>query len=300
MVYVLYLILFGFGLAVGSFFNVLALRYNPHRSVFALESIGGRSYCRHCHKTLRWFELIPLLSFIIQRGRCRTCRKKLLIQYPIIEFVSGLVFVVVPFYLNSFYNISNSRFVLFEAPQFYYGLILVWIAVFMIWLLIALIDLRHYLIPNELNFIIGFLAVVLVSILAFNADRLLPFHDSFLKHYNLIFSPFQNLVLNHIFGLVLGGLFFGAIVFLSRGRAMGMGDVKLAAAAGLLFGWADVGLAIIIAFVVGGIVGAFTLLLKKKTMRDKLPFAPFLVLGFVITFFFGYALVRGYFALFNL
>jgi len=97
-----YLFLFIFGLAIGSFLNVVSLRFQPGQRLLDLRIINGRSHCPHCQKTLRWYELIPLLSFIVQFGKCRHCKKKLSLQYPLVEFLSGLIFVSVPLLLTNF------------------------------------------------------------------------------------------------------------------------------------------------------------------------------------------------------
>src|SRR3989344_5512160 len=90
MSYLSYLFLFLFGLCVGSFLNVVAIRYGTERSI-----ITARSACPHCGKTLSWFELVPLLSFILQKGRCRNCKTKISFQYPLIEFLTAVVFVII-------------------------------------------------------------------------------------------------------------------------------------------------------------------------------------------------------------
>ncbi|KKU94357.1 MAG: Type 4 prepilin-like protein leader peptide-processing enzyme [Candidatus Jorgensenbacteria bacterium GW2011_GWA1_48_13] len=294
-----YPILFLFGLAVGSFLNVLILRYAPERSVFSLENLRGRSHCPHCGKTLQWFELVPFLSYIAQGGRCRSCGKKLTVQYPLVEFLSGAIFVALPLYFSKFYGFIG----LFpEGSGFrsYYAYLIVWVLILLTWALISVIDMRHYLIPNELNVLLAALGVILVAVKSLPSVWLLPFHSSFLRHYLLIFSPMQNIWINHLLGALAGLLFFGLLIAISRGRAMGMGDVKLAAAAGLILSWPDMALAMIIAFILGGVWGAFLLLTKKKTLRDKLPFAPIMILGMVLTVFFGYQIVSGYFGLFNI
>src|SRR5581483_8885445 len=88
--------LFVFGLAIGSFLNVVALRYDGNRFVLDPKAIGGRSHCPHCKKTLQWYELIPLASFAIQRGKCRGCGVRIGFRYPFVEFLSGLIFALVP------------------------------------------------------------------------------------------------------------------------------------------------------------------------------------------------------------
>jgi len=107
MSYLYYFILFLFGLSVGSFLNVVALRYQPSRKVFDPRGLSGRSSCPYCGGKLEWFELIPLLSFFIQKRKCRKCGHQLSFQYPIVELLSGIIFVAVPFYLHRFYGVFN-------------------------------------------------------------------------------------------------------------------------------------------------------------------------------------------------
>lgn len=295
-----YAILFGSGLAIGSFLNVVIFRYHPKKETFAFENIGGRSHCPHCGKTLRWFELIPVASFLVQGGKCRSCRKSLSLQYPVVELLTGVIFAGVPFFLNSFYNFSNTVFATFRLPHFYYAFCFLWILVFLVWFLITCIDFRHYLVPNELNVLLATLGVIITFMLFVRSDMFPPFHESFLKHFVLLFSPFTNVILNHVFGAIVVGLFFAALNILSYGKAMGFGDVKLAAATGLVIGWPDVALATILAFIFGGIWGAWLVLSKRKEMHDRIPFAPLFVLGSVLTILFGYGLLSGYFRLFNI
>jgi len=252
-----YLLLFIFGTAVGSFLNVLIWRYVPEGKLFSWLRLSGRSHCPYCSKTLEWYELVPILSFILQGGRCYSCRHKLSLQYPLVEAAAGLIFVLVPWTLAHFYGLSQQLFVFLNAPRFYYGLSLVWVAIFLVFLVIMVIDLRHYLIPDELNSALIILGIILTLVLLLNKNILPPFHESFLKHYALIFSPTQNLILNRLLGIGLGLIFFGALSILSLGRAMGFGDVKLAFATGFVFGWPDIALVIILAFIIGGIFGVF-------------------------------------------
>lgn len=294
-----YIALFVIGLAVGSFFNVVTLRYDPSRSVFYHKNLSGRSKCMHCGETLRWFELIPLVSFIIQRGECRRCGEKLSLQYPVVELLCGLIFVGVPFYFSKFYGVAN--LFSFSAPlRSYYGFILLWILIFLVWLLISVIDSRYYLIPNGLNLTLGVLGLIILAIKTLPSVWLLPLHSSYLRHYELILSPSQSPWVNHLLGAVIGGLFFLILVLVSRGLGMGMGDVKLAAASGLVLGWPDIGLATVLAFILGGIWGAILLIVHQKTLHDRIPFAPIFILGMGLTVFLGFEIVRGYFGLFNI
>jgi leader peptidase (prepilin peptidase)/N-methyltransferase len=293
-------LLFIFGLIIGSFLNVLVFRYDPAGKLFDGKKLGGRSHCPHCSHQLGASELVPLWSFFIQKGKCRECGHKLSFQYPILEFLSGAVFAGVPFFVAKFYELNISYFANFRLEVFYYILAILWIIAFLTWLIIAVIDLRQYVVPNELNVLLAVLGIITGAVLIIYAGKIFPFRESFLEQYQLVFSPFGSLILNRILGMFAGGLFFGLLVFLSRGRGMGMGDVKLAAASGLLLGWPDIALAAIIAFILGGLIGGLFLALGKKTMKDRLPFAPFFVVGIFMTILFGQAVISGYFSLFNI
>jgi len=297
---IFYPILFVFGLIIGSFLNVLIFRYNPKGELFDAKKLSGRSHCPHCKHQLGVFELIPLLSFLFQWGKCRECGHKLSFQYPIVEFLSGAIFAGLPFFLNGFYGVSASSFANFNLGSWYYAVLLLWVITFLVWLTIAVIDLREYVIPNELNLLLVFLGIVIIILLFFYGGKIIPFRESFLEQYRLVFSPFQDIILNRLLGMFAGGLFFGLLVFLSRGKGMGMGDVKLALASGLVLGWPDIALATTLSFVLGGLAGGVLLSLGKKHIKDKLPFAPFFVLGVFITVFLGYNIVSGYFGLFGI
>src|SRR3989344_1399386 len=282
-----YLFLFIFGLAIGSFLNVVSLRYRPEQKLLDLKIIGGWSACPHCQKTLRWYELIPLLSFIIQLGRCRSCGQRLSLQYPLVELLSGLIFVFVPYSLFSILN-----------PQFSI-LIAVWLLIFILFLLLSIIDFRHYIIPDSINLLLAVLGVVLII---FKSQM------SFLGHYALLFDfwPLSNVsgqlsaVSSHLFAAIIAMAFFAAIIILTRGRAMGWGDFKLVGALGLIFGWPDILMIIFLSFIVGAVCVTPLLIRKQKTMKDAVPFGPFLIAGSALIFFFGYNIIDGYFKLFGL
>ncbi len=300
MVIEFFAILFVFGLAIGSFLNVLVWRYNPAEKLFNFKRLSGRSHCPYCAHQLNALELVPLWSFLIQKGRCKKCGHGLSVQYPIVEFLGGAIFAGLPWFLNGFYNVSVSSFVNFNLSWWYYAILLFWIAAFLAWLTIAVIDIRHYVIPNELNVVLGCLGIVTAALFFAYGDKVFPFRSSFLEQYQLIFSPFQNIILNRLLGMLAGGLFFGFLVFISRGRGMGMGDVKLALSSGVVLGWPDIALATILSFVLGGLIGGILLALGKKHIKDKLPFAPFFVVAVFLTVFLGHNIISGYFSLFGI
>ena len=288
--FIQYIILFVFGLAVGSFINVIALRYNPGDKILGGKNIGGRSHCPYCNKQLVWYELLPIFSFLIQKGKCRHCHNKLFLQYPLVEILSGLIFVLAPLVLQiSNYGLQTTN----------YGLIVVWILIFELFLLLSIIDFRYYIIPDQINLLLGTLGLVLVFI----NNHLNNFNiitGSFIGHYAAIFGIRENIFINHIFAFFLGMIFLGIIIIASRGRGMGWGDFKLIGALGLIFGWPDILIIILLSFIIGGISVLPLLLKKRKTMKDMVPFGPFLIIASTVVFFFGYKLADFYFGLFNI
>ncbi len=292
--------LFLFGVAIGSFLNVFILRYGPDKPLFSFKRLLGRSKCMSCKKTLSPFELIPIVSFFFLRGRCKTCRTRISFQYPFVEFMSGAIFAGIPIFLNSFYHMANERFFLLASPWWYYILVAFWVTAFLALLVMFIIDLRHYIIPDELHFVFIAIAIGISAILFFAKDLIFPFRESFLENYVLVFSPFLNIFLNKVLGCLIAGIFFIILFFISSGRGMGMGDVKLAFSLGLLFGWPDIGLAIMLAFISGGIWSSILFFVRAKTMKDRVPFAPFFVIGTTAVFLFGHGIIGWYFSLFGM
>jgi len=289
-----YALLFVLGLSAGSFLNVVSLRYKPEERFFSFKAIGGRSRCPHCGKELSFFELVPLLSFIFQKGKCRSCGAKLSWQYPLVELIAGAIFVLIPLRLASLYP--------FALPEIFYLLSAFWITLFLTLLLLSIVDFRHYIIPDGLNIFIAVLGVVFILFkIIGNYD--FAFHGSLLSGYALFLSFTQNIFLNHITGAAAGAVLFGTIIFVTRGRGMGFGDLKLASALGVFLGWPDIFFASIFAFLIGGIVSAPLLFsgpsallgTSKKTMKSVLPFGPFIVLGAATVFFFGHEILKAYF-----
>ena len=277
-------LLFILGLAVGSFLDVVASRYDPDTSLLSKKVISGRSRCTSCGRVLKWFELIPLLSFITQAGRCRSCQARLSFEYPLVEVLSGLIFVFVP------------RAVLspLHSPTDYLGAIL-WVLTFLTLLLVALIDLRTRIIPDEASVFLASLGILLVLL---GASSFGLIDGSFAGGYAALFGIRQNIYVNHLVGFLAAAIFFALLVIITRGRGMGGGDVKLAAALGILFGWPDVILITALAFMLGSVVGLFQILFQGRTLKSFLPFGPFLALGSMLVFFFGEHIIRFYFQLF--
>ena len=279
------LLFFGFGLVIGSFLNVVILRYDPDRSIFSLVPIGGRSHCMSCGKNLSLYELIPLFSFLIQRGKCRGCGNRLSRQYPTVEFLAGLIFLT-PFY---FYNPA------FESgPSLATGFF--WTFIFLVFLVLSAIDYRLYMIPDELNILIA----------ASGATRIFfenrygyfsEFSGSFLQGYSALFGLRSDIWLNHLAGGVFGFFLIGTLILATKGKGMGIGDLKLMAALVILFGWPDALFLLSFGFIFGAVAGVFLMAFGRKGMKDSVPFGPFLVLGSIAMVFFGDAVLDWYFSL---
>lgn len=245
------LLIFIFGASIGSFLNVLIDRLPKE------ESINGRSHCDFCGKKIAWHDLFPIISFFILGGKTRCCRKKLSFQYPIIEFVTGLVFIIV-IKDGPYLGQSLIRSVLIS------GIMACFIVIF-------ISDLKYHLISDYI-----LLAVFIFSII---------FHLS----NNETMKQFNNFFLS---GLIVSLPIF-LIYFISKERAMGLGDVYLAAIMGFLLGWKAGFLALYIAFVTGAIFGLIIILFKHKKLKSKIAFGPFLVIGTVVMLFWGEKILEG-------
>jgi prepilin signal peptidase PulO-like enzyme (type II secretory pathway) len=279
-----YVILFIFGLAIGSFFNVVARRYDGEHFVFDAKEIGGRSRCPHCRKNLRWFELIPLLSFLAQGARCRHCKKPISIAYPIVELLMGLVFLGVVWRAAALYDIHAWTFVPIAT---------LWVAAFSALFLIAYIDIRLGIVPDELTAFLALCAIGIVAFTASSGGAPVSLIGPFWVSWGFQFSAWMNAVIGAIAGVIIfGGLWLG-----TRGRGMGMGDVKLSLPLGFMFGWPGIIFVSMAAFIIGAVFGVGAIVAHRKTIKSAIPFGPFLALGAAVIFFAGAPLMAWYFGL---
>jgi len=255
--------IFFFGLTIGSFLNVLIYRL-PR----GLNIVKGRSFCPKCKKQLVWWELIPLFSFLFLRGRCSKCRAWISWQYPIVEFSTGSLFVLLFLKYISFAN-YELRIMNYEFLSLMYGWIIISILI-----AIFFIDLKHYIIPDSL-IIIG--AVVAIIFLVTTEALNLRFETLNVSVFPwLQFSFFSSQFLNHLIFAIIGGGLFGLIILLTRGKGMGIGDMKFAVLMGLILGNKLIP-ALYFSFIIGAVAGILLMIFKKKTLKSKLPFGPFLV-----------------------
>ena len=294
MVYFWYAFLFFIGAAIGSFLNVLAVRYDPGKKILTRDIFLGRSHCVHCGKVLRWYELFPIFSYLIQRGKCLSCGASLSFQYFVAELIAGAILVFFTWHFYKFFNLAD---IISQGGNIgpYYIFLCVWILVAYGLLLMSLIDFRLKIIPDQINVFLLVLVAALVALKYFYSFT----NTSFLGKYSLLFNISAQPLLSHFLAAIFGLFLFGLIVVLSRGRGMGIGDVKLAGALGLLLGLPDIVFSFFSSFIIGAIVGVFLLLLGKKSLKDAVPFGPFLALGVFLTIFWGENLLDYYFSLFQ-
>ncbi len=230
------ILLFVFGLIIGSFLAALTYRFPKGISI-----AKGRSFCPSCDATISWFDNVPLLSYAVLLGKCRNCKKKISPRYPAIEFLTGVIFVLV------------------GANPF-----LLLISVILISILV--IDFEHMIIPDKFVFA-GLLIVILY----------------------LLGSP-SSFYLN-LFTGVVSALLFLSIYFITLGRGMGLGDVKLAFLIGSILGPRTILVWLFSAFTTGGIVAAYLLISGKAKLKARIAFGPFLIIGFFVAALIGDKLI---------
>lgn len=254
MTLALTIIFFIFGLIIGSFLNVVICRYNTQRT------FGGRSACMACQNKLCWYELIPLISFFALKGRCRNCKTKISIQYPLVELAMAVIFSLL---FLKFQDLFQINALVFAFTFAYYA------AMFSLLMVIAVYDLRHKIIPDTLALIFGFLAFIGMFFFS-----------------NFGFYPHFPSVWEFLAGVFVA-LPFALVWLVSRGKWMGLGDAKLAIGLGWLLGLSRVLSGAVVAFWSGAIIGLILLAFSKKHgMKSEIPFAPFLVLGALVAFLF--------------
>lgn len=252
-----YVIVFIFGAIIGSFLNVVIYRLHTGRS------LRGRSHCLSCGVFLSWYELFPIVSYIFQRAKCRNCTAYIPSRYLVVELLTALSFI----WLWSLYSTNLLLFIGYA----------VLIATLIV---IAVYDIRHTIIPDELSFITGALAVLLLL-------------------YEFSFTGDFIALTKDLGAGAIAGVFIGALWYLSRGRWMGLGDAKLALPLGIIAGYPLVFSMIILSFWVGTVVSLLLLISERLytgttrlrylsapiTIKSEVPFAPFLIAGFLLAHF---------------
>lgn len=242
------IVVFGLGLIIGSFLNVVILRLNTGRSIAT-----GRSACTRCSTTLSWYELVPVFSFLGLRGKCKSCKAPISPQYPLVELITAIVFVLVYTQTVLAYQGVLLAGVSFVGSAIVASLVIV----------IMVYDLRHTIIPQKIVY--PFIIVSFLSI--FWKAAVVP---GFMIIPAIIAGP-----------LLAAPFFF--LWFFSKGKAMGKGDMKLALGIGWLVGIAGSITVFLLSFWIGAIVGMLLITVSRRYgMKSEIPFAPFLILALAL------------------
>jgi len=245
-----------FGLIVGSFLNSLIWR------LYAQESFMGRSFCPHCRKKIHWYDNVPVLSFLLLKGRCRYCKKKISWQYPLVEICTAFFFVLL--YLQIQNGIFNTDYLLLARN---------WLAI-AIMIIVFVYDFSWQLVS---------LTIVIPAIIMFIV-------------FNIFLSFFWWQIL--LSGLILSFFFFAQYI-ITRKKGIGEGDIWLGALAGVLLVKFDLLFVMIfLTYVIGSIVALSLVLFGQKKWGEKLPLGVFISIATILTMLYGTTISQWYFNLF--
>ena len=256
--------MFVFGAIIGSFLNVVIYRLHTGKS------LNGRSHCMSCGNTLSWHELFPVVSYLAQRGSCKKCKSYIPFRYFLVELCTAVSFIYIfsLFKGNTALLVLNALFVSFLTVIFVY-------------------DLRHMIIPDEMTVLVCAVAALFLLHAVFGVTQL----------------SYQGVLFKVLGGLCASG-FFAGLWYISKGRWIGFGDAKLAFPLGVIVGGVGVFSMVVLSFWIGAVVSLALLgiervsqvlkrgktnlhfLASPLTIKSEVPFAPFLVAGFVLVHFF--------------
>lgn len=247
-----YILIAIFGLIVGSFLNVCIYRIPKKLSI-----VLPRSFCPKCKTTIKAWENIPIISYIILGGKCSNCKESISVRYPLVEVLTAVMFLLV--WHNLWFDLSLYRMLL---NLFFVSILII----------ITFIDLDYLLIHDKITYPVIIIGLILQSIFSSLSQAIIGF--------------FIGGGIIYLF-ILLGKLFYGQ-------DGMGGGDVKLGALIGVYLGWKMTFLSIFLACVVGSIISGILIMLKKKKRSDYIAFGPFMALGAVVALFFGRRILDWY------
>ncbi|MEG1848392.1 MAG: prepilin peptidase [Lachnospiraceae bacterium] len=246
--YFLYLVFVLYGLVIGSFLNVCICRIPNHENIVTV-----RSHCMQCGYQLKWYDLVPLFSFLVLKGRCRQCRQKISIQYPIVEAMNGILYLIIVMRYGG--TVETVLYCLLASAL----------------LTLSVIDIRTYEIPFGINIFIGCLG---------------------LCHMALQYPHFST----YIIGFFAVSVFLQIIIWITKGRGIGGGDMKLMAVCGLVLGWRLIILAFLLGCVIGSVIHVIRMTVSKAD--HVLAMGPYLSIGVMIALLWGEPLIQWYVSLF--
>lgn len=265
MTYLTIALIFIIGLCVGSFLNAVIYRLGSKIKIW-----DGRSICFSCKKKLTWKELFPVISFIIQKGKCRGCGKKISWQYPVVELSTAILFTVSFLQLMG-WCLDLGSWILYLASFCILRLFLSWFIISVL-IVVFVYDLKHKLILDS---------VMIPSII-------IVFFTQFLVGENWLYL---------LFAAFIAGGFFLAQYLASQGKWIGGGDIRLGVFMGFVLGWPNVLVGLLLAYFIGAIIAVILLIKNKKNLKSEIPFGPFLAIGTLIAMFWGQQIISWYWGL---
>lgn len=266
----IFIIIFVLGLCVGSFVNAFQYRAQTDKK------ITGRSFCPNCKYQLAWYDLIPLASWVLLAGKCRYCKKQISVQYPLIEFLTGTLFVAAglksgyiqkftDYFLESI-SLSNKELLVLSFSA---------ICLFVIVGCLLLIALHDYKTKYVLSIVVYVAIAASVFLLLANYNDVLSFWPLFKYLYPYVIPA------------VTAGIIFYLIHALSKGKWMGAGDIEIVFLMGIFLGWPNTLIAFYVAFILGAIIGVILLVVQRAKLKSEVPFGPFLITGTFVAYLFG-------------
>ncbi len=264
--YMFYSFVFVLGLILGSFLNVVIYRLPREESI-----IYPPSHCTNCGSGIRFYQNIPLLSYIFLRGKCHSCGSRISLVYPVVELLTALLTTLL------FYKFGLTV------------ITFVYLIVILSLIVITFIDLEYMIIPNVITLpgiVIGFTYNFLITDFG-QLSASLGYIDSHSVLHLITSIP----VINSFFGILLGGgILYAIAVFyrlIKKSEGMGMGDVKLLAMLGAFLGIKGVFFTIFVSSLLGAVVGITIILMKKGDMKFAIPYGPFISFGAILFIFTG-------------
>lgn len=286
---------FIFGLCLGSLSKVIADRSLTTKTFF------GRSFCTFCKKKLAWYDLIPIVSYASLRGKCRYCHKRLSLEYPLMELLTGLLGAGI------FGKLIPSNFLILSwETQLIIALnLLISCIVVVVLISVFLTDFKTGYIPDRITqpslwlvFILLIISSLFKVYLLFQSLQLSPLGKYLLPPYsNYFYRHALDLSQPLFYGALMAlslGLFFYLLIILTKGRGMGGGDLKLGVFLGLAFGFPDSLVVMMLSFVLGSVFGIGLILFGRKRFGQTLPFGPFMSVAGIICLFWSNEILNWY------
>lgn len=247
------------GAAFGSFINAAVFRLANN-----LPIANDRSKCIHCNVQLVWWQLIPMVSYIVLQGKCYECKKSIPSRYFLVEIVTAALLIVVLIF-HGLHNLPVLTTAL--VLTFVRDVIAVLVMVFLF-----LIDFQYYLLPDIITIPSTIVILILQIILG---------------------ASFGNLII----AVIVGAGFFLAQYLISKGKWIGDGDIRMGALMGVILGWPNILLGLFLSYLLGAFISVPLVWAKKKSFGAKIPFGTFLAIGTVITMFYGHEIISWYLGL---